>query len=112
MNRATMMAIRLLAPAALLCFMAVVFMLTGSRLADQPLLAGLALMWDGLAAAAFLAAAGWLLYGAFRFWQWESGNARDCPTCSGLLGREREGRYGPYRKCLGCGRNVSRLNYA
>jgi hypothetical protein len=39
-----------------------------------------------------------------RLLRWETGGALIC-TCGGLLGREREGRFGPYRKCLACGRN-------
>ena len=28
-----------------------------------------------------------------------------------LLGSERDGRYGPYRKCLACSRNVAQRHY-
>ena len=47
----------------------------------------------------------------FVFWQWETGRwTRLCP-CSGVLGAERRGRWGPYRRCYACGRNVSAKHY-
>jgi hypothetical protein len=39
-----------------------------------------------------------------RLMRWEIGDALIC-SCGGLLGGEREGRFGSYRKCMGCGRN-------
>jgi hypothetical protein len=41
----------------------------------------------------------------FQYWRWTRSEAAMCFVCSCLLGREREGRFGPYRKCLGCGKN-------
>jgi hypothetical protein len=61
-----------------------------------------------------LAVVGWgvllLLAASYRLWRWQRG---DCPACDcgGLLGRERDGRYGPYRKCLACGRNLNERYY-
>lgn len=48
-----------------------------------------------------------LIYGfqMFRYWRWTLGEGDVCFVCACLLGRERDGRYGPYRKCLGCGKN-------
>lgn len=43
----------------------------------------------------------------FRLWRWRLGKTVDCIVCGCLLGNEREGRWGPYRKCLGCGKNHS-----
>lgn len=48
-----------------------------------------------------------LLYQFFGLWRWTRGKGVVCYVCGCLLGREREGRYGPYRKCLGCGKNHS-----
>lgn len=48
-----------------------------------------------------------LLYQLARLWRWTRGKGVVCYVCGCLLGREREGRYGPYRKCLGCGKNHS-----
>ena len=47
------------------------------------------------------------LYQALRLWRWTRGKGAVCYVCGCLLGREREGRYGAYRKCLGCGKNHS-----
>jgi hypothetical protein len=47
------------------------------------------------------------LYQALRLWRWRQGKGAICYVCECLLGRERDGRYGPYRKCLGCGKNHS-----
>lgn len=40
-----------------------------------------------------------------RYWRWIRGVGDLCFVCTCLLGRERDGRFGPYRKCLGCGKN-------
>lgn len=40
-----------------------------------------------------------------RLWRWRLGKTDDCFVCGCLLRQEREGRWGPYRKCLGCGKN-------
>lgn len=40
-----------------------------------------------------------------RIWRWTRGKGAVCYVCGCLLARERDGRYGPYRKCLGCGKN-------
>jgi hypothetical protein len=45
------------------------------------------------------------LYQALRLWRWRQGKGASCYVCGCLLGRERDGRYGPYRKCLGCPTN-------
>lgn len=42
-----------------------------------------------------------------RLWRWRLGKTDDCFVCGCLLGHEREGRWGLYRKCLGCGKNHS-----
>lgn len=42
-----------------------------------------------------------------RLWRWTRGKGTVCYVCGCLLGREREGRHGPYRRCLGCGKNHS-----
>lgn len=42
-----------------------------------------------------------------RLWRWRLGKTDDCFVCGCLLGQERGGRWGPYRKCLGCGKSHS-----
>lgn len=48
-----------------------------------------------------------LVYQILRLWRWTRGRGPGCYVCGCLLGRVRDGRYGPYRKCLGCGKNHS-----
>jgi hypothetical protein len=40
-----------------------------------------------------------------RHWRWTRDEGGLCYVRSCLLGRERQGRLGPYWKCLGCGKN-------
>lgn len=42
---------------------------------------------------------------AGRIWRWKEGKSLSCSNCGCLLSDVREGRWGPYRKCLGCGTN-------
>jgi len=46
------------------------------------------------------------LYGvqAGRLLRWRRGRGAACYVCGCLLGRAREGRWGPYRSCMGCGK--------
>ncbi|WP_196240337.1 hypothetical protein [Dyella choica] len=44
---------------------------------------------------------------ATRIWRWKEGKSLSCSNCGCLLGSIREGRWGPYRKCLGCRGNHS-----
>lgn len=44
---------------------------------------------------------------ATRIWRWKEGRSLSCPNCGCLLGGVREGRWGAYRKCLGCRTNHS-----
>jgi hypothetical protein len=48
-----------------------------------------------------------LVVNGLRLHQWQKGKGIDCFVCGCLLGRERSGRWGSYRKCMGCGRNHS-----
>ncbi|MGO4703591.1 hypothetical protein [Dyella sp. 2RAB6] len=41
---------------------------------------------------------------AGRLLRWRRGRGVACYVCGCLLGREREGRRGPYRCCMGCGK--------
>lgn len=83
---------------------------TLSGLPDSPLTAGLfsTLRWGPLLMA------GWgllqLAAGGYRVWQWHRGEGLLC-ECGGMLGSERDGRWGRYRKCMACGRNVNCRHY-
>lgn len=48
---------------------------------------------------------------SYRVWQASNEVGLLC-SCGGPLGGEIDGRFGPYRKCIGCGRNVSCKHYA
>lgn len=43
------------------------------------------------------------IFASLRLMRWETGDALIC-SCGGLLGGEREGRFGAYRTCMACGR--------
>jgi len=47
---------------------------------------------------------------AIRLWRWERGAGTLCFVCGCLLGHERVGPYGPYRRCLGCSKGHSAAN--
>lgn len=49
------------------------------------------------------------IYPSFRLYKWfkgETDGAELCPRCGGLTSFK-TGRYGPYMKCLACGKNTS-----
>lgn len=77
----------------------------------SPLLASVAgyapwLAMVGLGAAlAMFAALTW------RLWRWKRDEGPMCHRCGGALGKEIEGRYGPYRRCLACDGSSSARYY-
>jgi hypothetical protein len=47
------------------------------------------------------------LYYTFLLWKWDKGEAAEmCHVCGGMV-TDRNGKYGPYYKCLACGTNRS-----
>jgi hypothetical protein len=47
------------------------------------------------------------LYSSYRYWKWDEGDdAEICRVCGGITAY-REGRFGPYYKCMACGKNRS-----
>ena len=49
-----------------------------------------------------------MLFGiTYDLWQWQRGHGLNCTACHGMLGCERKGRFGAYRKCLACSKNVN-----
>jgi hypothetical protein len=46
------------------------------------------------------------IYQSVRLWLWSSGKTDSCHHCGGMISA-REGRYGPYVRCLACGANRS-----
>lgn len=55
-----------------------------------------------VSAAACVIVSGWQF---IRLWRWTRGKGAVCYVCGCLLARERDGRSGPHRKCLGCGKS-------
>lgn len=110
MDRWSWMAARAFAPAAFALLIAFASIEAVATLAANPHLLGVSAFarWVPLAALVF-AVASWT-WVCVRLWRAERGLGLLC-DCGGLLGREREGRYGPYRRCLACSRNVARRDY-
>ena len=110
MNRWDWMAVRAFAPAAFALVGALLLMWVVSGLGSSPYAAVIfaPAKWLSLAALMFgTLHGGWTTY---RLWRAERGEGVLC-ACGGLLGPEIDGRYGLYRKCLGCRRNVARRDY-
>ena len=51
------------------------------------------------------------VYAIYRLWEAENGEGAICHRCGGPLGAEKDGRYGEYRTCMNCGKNVSNRKY-
>lgn len=111
MNRTMLMTLRLFAPALAALLAAGVLWVAGSGLADQPMLKSLASEWAVLVEMMLGVALVLSVVSAVCLWRWTEGHALDCPACGHLLGREQQGRFGPYRRCLGCSKNVARVDY-
>lgn len=109
MTYQTRMLARLLAPAAFVSIMSMILAYAAETLSGAPVaLGGRALFpWAGDAIAVAGAGVSFVIcaFQLFRYWRWTRDEGDLCYVCSCLLGREREGRFGPYRKCLGCGKN-------
>ena len=110
MDRFEWMGIRAFLPGTfcMLASLAAICLLSG--LQDSPYTAGLWGVFRLVSVAVF--GFGLLLtaHATYRMWRWQRGEGLLC-SCGGLLGREIDGRYGPYRRCLACGRNVNERHY-
>jgi hypothetical protein len=111
MDRNTWMVVRLYLPGLMAIAGALVLTLGASRMGEDGMfgqqLAGAFLLG---AKGLLLAAAALWAYTTYRLWRASRGEGVLC-GCGGLLGREINGRYGPYRKCMRCSRNVPRRDY-
>lgn len=84
-------------------------------LSELPTRLGGAPLWPGAPSVLLYAGAGTsvLLY-VFQFIRlvrWHQGRGTACYVCGCLLGRERAGRRGPHRRCLGCGQSHAAQNW-
>lgn len=82
-----------------------------STLADVPPLSGVYDLARRMPVCGVLMSISMAVWTAIRLSRWTKGHGPQC-SCGGLLGRERDGRYGPYRRCLACGRNLAQRHYA
>ncbi|QDE39866.1 hypothetical protein FIV34_11915 [Luteibacter pinisoli] len=115
MSYETRMVLRLAAPGVLVFVAGIILAVAMDALGSLPVAMGgqpfLPGVGDDLAlgtgVVALLVYAGRML----RYWRWTRGDTDICFVCSCLLGQERHGRFGTYRKCLGCGKKhaVGRL---
>lgn len=103
------MVLRLAAPAVLVFVSGMLLAVAMDALGSLPVALGgqtfLPGMGDNVALGTGVVAA--LVYAGrmLRYWRWTRGDTDTCFVCSCLLGKERHGRFGPYRRCLGCRKN-------
>lgn len=95
-----------------LCVFSIVILLFATHafdgLANNQLLTGISdLLTKGISILSIVLFSTGILWGAYcgyRLWQWGKGSGDFCHNCGGMT-EEMEGRYGPYHKCLLCGKN-------
>lgn len=104
------MAVKVYLPTALAVVAAFVLLEVSSAIAQHAMFSQVAgmLRWGSLGA--FVFALGAVTYGSVRLVRAEQGRGLLC-DCGGLLGREIDGRYGHYRKCMRCSRNIAQRHY-
>jgi hypothetical protein len=111
MSYHTRMFLRMSLPALAICLASIVLATAAGLFGGALSALGGPPEWAGLGNAIALGGLvlSLLVYGfqTFRYWRWTLGEGECCYVCGCLLGREREGRFGPYRRCLGCGKNHS-----
>lgn len=86
-------------------------MLPLGMIRESPLLAGIHAVARLAPALAIAASLIFGLIATLRLWRWDQGRSQMVCECGGLLGRERLGRFGAYRKCLACNRSVNEKYY-
>lgn len=110
MRRETRMMLRLCKPALLVACVGSAAFAAGWQASTQPLLEPLAPILFNAGLAGMVATGVCLMWALWRYAQWRRGRGLVC-DCTGLLGAEVSGRYGPYRRCLACGDAVSQRRY-
>jgi hypothetical protein len=100
--RYTKMLLHLYAPAIGFGLMAWVINIALARIAQIPILAGVAAPAKWLVLLSLAGTVCLALYASWRYWRWASGRELGCVRCSGLLSGERLGRRGRFRRCLAC----------
>lgn len=109
MSHQTKMLLRLAAPAVAVFFFGMLLAFVIDTVTSLPMLIGGQVVQESLEnkVAIGTAAVSSLVYAIamVRYWRWTRDEGDMCSVCGCLLGRERDGRYGPHRKCLGCAKN-------
>lgn len=111
MDRWTWMMARMYAPALGALVLGLLLMVPLGMIRESQLLAGMyaAVRWAPVLAIGLSVILG--LIATVRLWRWDHGRSALVCDCGGLLGSERNGRYGAYRKCLACNRDVNERYY-
>lgn len=111
MGRWTWMMARMYAPAVGALAIGLLLMLPLGVIRESPLLAGIYALARWAPALAIAASVILGLIATLRLWRWDQGRSQLVCECGGFLGKERDGRYGLYRKCFACRRNVNEKYY-
>jgi hypothetical protein len=111
MSYVSRMCARLLVPSVVPLLASLLAAVVAKTLLDVPVSMGGAPVWPELpgtlVALGVGASALCYLVQFARLLLWQRGHADSCYVCGCLLGRERQGRWGAYRRCLGCSKNHS-----
>lgn len=111
MSYVSRMCARLLIPSVVPLLASLLVAMVTKTLSDLPVSMGGSPMWPELpgtlVALGVGASALYYLVQFARLLQWRRGHTDSCYVCGCLLGRERQGRWGTYRRCLGCSKNHS-----
>lgn len=110
MNQDNWMAIKAYLPAVLLLGLSLMLVTLADRIDQESMVGQLGRLLGFGSLGALLAALVLFAHVTIRLWRADRGLGLLC-NCSGLLGREIDGRYGPYRRCMRCTRNVPRREY-
>lgn len=112
MDRWTWMMVWMYAPALGAFALGLLLMVPLGMLRESPVLAGVYAMVRWLPALAIAVSVTLALGATLRLWRWDQGRSALICDCGGLLGRERDGRFGLYRKCLACNRPGNEKYYS
>jgi len=81
-----------------------------NHFADTPLFSGIGKQTQSIAPMAglilFATSMLWGFFSSFELWQWFNRKGGEiCHNCGGMTEYHSNGRYGPYYKCMACGKN-------
>jgi hypothetical protein len=106
MTYVSRMCARILAPSAVPVVVAMLVAAAAKALSDLPVATGGTPVWPDLPGDIMIGgaalSAGYYLMQSVRLLRWQRGHGDSCYVCGCLLSGERKGRWGYYRRCLGC----------